>query len=489
MSFKAPATLLCDFYKVSHREQYPQNTQMVYSTWTPRVSRYEEITEVVHFGHQKFIKEFLIDYFNENFFSRDEDEVCLEYERYIKFALGNPNPSSDHIRKLHKLRYLPLKIRALAEGTVVSVRTPTMTIHNTKPEFFWLTNYIETLFSAEMWQSSTSATIAREYRKILNKYALETVGSTAGVEFQGHDFSMRGMSSLNSAVSSSLGHLLSFVGTDTIPAISAAEHFYRANIETELVGTSIPATEHSVMCANGQDEYEVIKRLITEVYPSGFISIVCDTWDFWNIVGNVLPRLKDEIMARDGRVVVRPDSGCPVKIMCGDVNDANEFAKLGVVECLYNTFGGSVTEKGYKLLDSHIGAIYGDSITRDRATSISQLLKDKGFASVNAVYGIGSFTYQYNTRDTFGYAMKSTLVNIGGEEKQIMKDPKTDNGTKKSAKGGVRTISVNGVITYEDGLSLAETEVDTLYNDVFVDGVLMMEESFSDIRARVLGSI
>lgn len=489
MSFKAPATLLCDFYKVSHREQYPQDTQMVYSTWTPRVSRHEEITEVVHFGHQKFIKEFLIDYFNENFFSRNEDEVCQEYERYIKFALGNPNPSSDHIRKLHKLGYLPLKIKALAEGTVVSLRTPTMTIHNTIPEFFWLTNYIETLFSAEMWQASTSATIAREYRKILNKYALETVGSTVGVEFQGHDFSMRGMSSLSSAVSSGLAHLLSFVGTDTIPAISAAEHFYRANIEKELVGTSIPATEHSVMCANGQDEYEVIKRLITEVYPSGFISIVCDTWDFWNIVGNVLPRLKDEIMARDGRVVVRPDSGCPVKIMCGDINDSNEFAKKGVIECLYDTFGGSVTEKGYKLLDSHIGAIYGDSITRDRATSISQLLKEKGFASVNAVYGIGSFTYQYNTRDTFGYAMKSTLVQINGVEKQIFKDPKTDNGTKKSAKGGVRTIVKDGVITYEDGLSLAETEINTLYNDVFVDGVLLMEESFSDIRARVLRDV
>jgi nicotinamide phosphoribosyltransferase len=489
MSFKVPATLLCDFYKVSHREQYPNKTEIVYSTWTPRASRLEGVNEIVHFGMQKFIKEFLIGYFNENFFARSENEVAAEYSRVIKYSLGVQAPDDSHIRALHQLGYLPLKIRSLPEGSVVSLRTPTATIHNTDGRFFWLTNYIETLMSCENWQASTSATIAREYRKILNKYALETVGSTAGVEFQGHDFSMRGMSSLDSAVSSGLGHLLSFVGTDTIPAICGAETFYNANIEIELVGTSIPATEHSVMCANGQDEYEVIKRLITEVYPEGFISIVCDTWDFWNITGNVIPRLKNEIMARNGRVVIRPDSGCPVKIMTGDLDSTNEFARKGVIECLYDTFGGTVTEKGYKLLDSHIGAIYGDSITRERATAISELLKQKGFASVNAVYGIGSYTYQYNTRDTFGYAMKSTLVVIDGKEVQIFKDPVTDNGTKKSAKGGVRVVNKDGILTYEDCLSLAETEVNTLLVDTFENGKLLVDEKFSDIRARVLGSI
>lgn len=489
MSFQMPSTLLCDFYKVSHREQYPDKTQVVYSTWTPRASRIEGVNEVVHFGMQKFIKEFLIDYFNVNFFQRDEDEVALEYTRFIKFSLGVQNPDDSHIRALHKLGYLPLKIRSLPEGSVVAIRTPTVTVHNTDARFFWLTNYIETLMSCENWQASTSATIAREYRKVLNKYALETVGSTEGVEFQGHDFSMRGMSSLNSAISSGMGHLLSFVGTDTIPAIGGVEYYYKGNIEKELIGTSIPATEHSVMCANGQDEVAVIRRLITEVYPSGFISIVCDTWDFWNIVTVVLPQLKDEIMARNGRVVVRPDSGCPVKIMAGDPTASEEHVKKGLIECLFETFGGSVTPKGYKLLDPHIGAIYGDSITIARCTSICELLKQKGFASVNAVYGIGSFTYQYNTRDTFGYAMKSTLVVIDGVEQMIFKNPKTDDGTKKSAKGGVRTVIKDGVITYEDQLSLAETAENTLYEDVFENGKLLVEESFSDVRARVLASI
>jgi nicotinamide phosphoribosyltransferase len=484
--FTPPAMLLCDFYKISHREQYPDGTELVYSTWTPRASRLEGVNHVVHFGAQKFIKEYLISYFDDNFFDRPEVEVVAEYTRYIKFALGVAKPDSSHISALHKLGYLPLHIRSLAEGTIVPLRCPTMTIHNTKPEFFWLTNYIETLMSCENWQESTSATIAYEYRKILNKFALETTGSTAGVEFQGHDFSMRGMGSLPAAIGSGMGHLLSFVGTDTVPAIPAAEHFYNANVEKELIGTSIPATEHSVMCANGKDEIEVYNRLITKVYPSGFISIVSDTWDFWNTVTTVLPQLKDKILVREGKVVIRPDSGCPVKIMCGDPDASTLAERKGLVEVLWDIFGGTVNDLGYKVLDSHIGAIYGDSITRDRATSICQLLKDKKFASTNAVFGIGSFTYQYNTRDTFGYAMKSTLCQVNGSEIMIYKDPKTDDGTKKSAKGGVRVYEEDGLIKYQDQLSLVETGINTLLRDVYVDGVLLIDENFSDIRARVL---
>jgi nicotinamide phosphoribosyltransferase len=484
MSYLA-ASLLCDFYKVSHRPQYPEGTDLVYSTWTPRGSRLEGVNHVVHFGMQKFIKEFLIEFFNQNFFAKTAEEVKAEYSRVIKNSLGDQNPDASHILALHKVGYLPLKIRSLPEGTLVPLRCPTMTIHNTKPEFFWLTNYIETLTSCENWQPSTSATIAYEYRKILDKYALETTGSTAGVEFQGHDFSMRGMGSLDAAVSSGMGHLLSFVGTDTVPAILAAEYFYNANIEKELVGTSIAATEHSVMCANGKNELEVYRRLITRVYPSGFLSIVSDTWDFWNTVTTVLPALKEEILARDGRIVIRPDSGCPVKIMCGDPDASTEAERKGLIEVLWDIFGGTVNDKGYKVLDSHIGAIYGDSITRERAASICQLLKDKKFASTNAVFGIGSYTYQYNTRDTFMYAMKSTLCSVNGQEIMIYKDPKTDDGTKKSAKGGVRVYEENGEIKYQDQLSLAETEVNTLLRDVFIDGKLLVDENFSDIRARL----
>lgn len=243
---KVPATLLCDFYKVSHREQYPDKTETVYSTWTPRSNKHHPSTDnVVVFGMQGFTKKYLINYFNDNFFSRPLDEVINEYSRMIKFALGVQNPSTKHIEDLHNLGYLPIKLRALPEGSVVPLRVPMMTIENTDPKFFWLTNFLETLLSNELWMASTSATIAKEYKGILNRYAEET-GNVDFVQFQGHDFSMRGMGCVESASVSGAGHLLSFVGTDTIPAICYHEEYYNADIEKELVGTSIPATEHSV---------------------------------------------------------------------------------------------------------------------------------------------------------------------------------------------------------------------------------------------------
>lgn len=475
--------LLCDFYKISHREQYPNKTEVVYSTWTPRASRMNNVNEVVAFGFQAFIKNYLIDFFNENFFNRSKEDVVAEYSRIIKGTLG-VEPDTKHIEELHDLGYLPLKIQALPEGTLVPLRVPMLTIQNTDPRFYWLTNYIETLASCELWQSSTSATIAHEYRKILNKYAMETVGNTEFVPFQGHDFSMRGMSSLQSAMASGAGHLLSFVGTDTIPAISYLENFYNANVEAELVGTSIPATEHSVQCAYGNDD-KYLEEMMTRVYPSGFVSIVSDGYDFWDVIGRVIPSLKDTIMARDGKVVIRPDSGDPVKIICGDPDGKTDLEKKGAIEALWDIFGGTVSEQGFKVLDSHIGLIYGDAITLRRCEEISEKLKEKGFASVNCVYGIGSFTYQYNTRDTFGFALKSTLCVIDGDEKQIFKDPKTDNGIKKSQKGKVVVLRQGNTLTFADGMYLTENLSNDLLSTVFKDGKLLREQSLSEIRERL----
>jgi len=486
-----PATLLCDFYKVSHREQYPENTEKIYSTWTPRTSRIKGINEVVAFGFQAFIKEYLINYFNDNFFNRNINDVVNEYKRVITYTLGVQNPDASHIIALHKLGYLPLKIKAVKEGTLIPIRVPMLTVENTESEFFWLTNYIETLMSCYLWQPSTSATLAREYRKILNKYAEKTGGDMSFVQFQGHDFSMRGMGSLDSAKSSGSGHLLSFIGTDTIPAILYHEEFYNANIENELVGTSIPATEHSVMCAYGQNELESYRRIITEVYPNGFASIVSDTWDLWAVLNNVIKPLKNEIMNRDGKIVIRPDSGDPVKIICGDLESNNENERKGVIEILWDIFGGTFTNKGYKVLDSHIGCIYGDAITIERCKEICEQLMQKGFASTNMVYGIGSFTYQYNTRDTFGFALKSTYAKINGNEKQLFKDPITDNGIKKSQRGIVCVIKDEDKITYIDTLFLRHREYNKdidLLEDVFIDGKLLRDESLSEIRERLLNS-
>lgn len=533
MKKNIPATLMCDFYKISHREQYPKGTEMIYATWTPRGSRRPNVNEVVAFGFQRFIKEFLIDYFNENFFKRTEQEVVEEYVRVIKYTLGVENPDASHIVELHKLGYLPIAIYAVPEGTKVPLRCPMLTIENTLPKFFWLTNYLESLMSSELWLGMTSATIANEYRELLDKYAELTGSDKNLVQFQGHDFSYRGMTTSVSAEKSGSGHLLSFTGTDTIPAILALENYYGANIEKELVGCSIPASEHSTMCANTngetKDEYDSYKRILTEIYPNGFVSVVSDTWDLWKVITETLQRLKNEIMGRNGRLVIRPDSGDPVKIVtgykidefdegwvgseCVKVNGKYYTVKItnqnrdgwtidkelsenevkGVIELLWEIFGGTVNEKGFKVLDSHIGCIYGDAITVERCESINKRMMDKGFASINMVYGIGSYTYQMNTRDTFGFAMKTTYAIINGEEKMLYKDPKTDDGLKKSQKGLVIVYEENGEVKWKDGYLkdnwgedvLDKEGVKLLLLPIFIDGCLLKETTLKEIRDRL----
>ena len=488
--FVYPATLLCDFYKVSHKNQYPKGTELVYSTWTARTSRLDEVQDVVAFGFQSFIKQYLIGYFNEHFFARPREAVVEEYRRVIRYALGVAEPDAGHIGELHDLGYLPIRIKAVQEGTLVPIRVPMLTIENTKPAFFWLTNYLETLMSCQLWMPATSATLAFEYRKILEAYALQTNGDTSGVPFQGHDFSMRGMGSLEAAQGSGAGHLMSFTGTDTIPAILYLENYYNSHMETELIGTSIPATEHSVMCAHGRDEMASYRYLIKDVYPSGFVSIVSDTWDLWSVLDIVIRGLKDDIMSRDGKVVIRPDSGDPVNIICGDPSGESEFERKGVIEILWDIFGGTVTDKGYKQLDSHIGAIYGDAITIACCREICERLAAKGFASTNMVYGIGSFTYQYNTRDTFGFALKSTYTVVGGEERKIYKDPKTDNGVKKSQTGLVLVTEQAGRLGFTDNMNRAEytaRQAEDKLEIIFEDGKLLRDYTVAEVRGKLMG--
>lgn len=488
MRYIYPATLLCDFYKVSHREQYPENTELVYGTWIARKTRIESINKVVNFGLQAFIKEFLMDYFQENFFDRTKEDIVNEYVRVIKNTLGVEDVDTSHLEALHDLQYIPLKIMSLPEGTRVPIGVPMFSIENTVPEFFWFTNYIETLMSASIWQGMTSATIAFEYRKLLENYANKTVGSVDFVPFQGHDFSMRGMSSLASASISGAGHALSFVGSDTIPALFFLEKYYNADCEKELVIVSIPASEHSVMSSHGRDELSAYRHFITEVYPEGFVSIVSDTWDFWNVMETVIKPLKETIMARDGKVVIRADSGDPADILCGDPNGKTELERKGVVEVLWDIFGGEVSEQGYKVLDSHIGTIYGDAITLERCEEICYRLEQKGFASTNVVYGIGSYTYQFNTRDTFGFALKSSFVIIDGEEKQIFKAPKTDtDGFKKSLKGRAVVLESDGELIVKDGLGLTteKQEFDNLLEVVYINGTLIIDQTLQEIRDKV----
>jgi nicotinamide phosphoribosyltransferase len=476
--------LLTDYYKVGHVFQYPENTTLVYSNLTPRKNRFPGMDEMVFFGLQYFIREYLIDQFNENFFRQPKEKVLDEYKRRISTSLGSGLPTYSHLEKLHDLGHLPIEIKALPEGSLVPMRVPCLTIVNTLPEFYWLTNFLETILSATTWQPCTSATIAYQYRRLLDRYAEETGVPPDFVQWQGHDFSFRGMSSPESAVVSGMAHLLSFTGTDTIPAIDALEQYYYADAEKELIGGSVPATEHSVMCSGSKEgELETFKRLITEVYPSGIVSIVSDTWDLWKVCTEYLPALKKIILNRNGKVVIRPDSGDPVKIICGDPVGKTTAEQKGVIELLWDVFGGTITHKGYKLLDAHIGAIYGDSINLERATEICEGLKQKGFAS-QMVFGIGSFTYQYNTRDTFGLAMKATYVEVNKEGQNIFKDPVTDDGTKRSATGLLKVVIENGKYKLKEQVSWKEEQEGEL-KTVFKDGKLVRKFSLDEIRSRL----
>jgi nicotinamide phosphoribosyltransferase len=384
-----------------------------------------------------------------------------------------------------------LEIKALPEGSLVPMQVPFLTIVNTKPEFFWLTNMLETLMSAVLWKPCTSATTAHQYLRTFKQYAHDTVAEhdMSFVPWQGHDFSFRGMSGVEDAILSGAGHLLSFSGTDTIPAIDFLETYYGANSDLELIGGTVPATEHSVMCMGTQDaEIETFEYLIEDVYPNGIVSIVSDTWDFWQVITEFLPKLRHKILARNGKVVIRPDSGDPIKIIVGDPEaPVGSPAYKGAIECLWETFGGVTTAQGYRLLDPHIGLIYGDSITPARQLAILEGLKQKGFASYNVVLGIGSYTYEYVTRDTFGFAMKATYGEVNGEGRAIFKDPKTDDGSKKSARGlmSVRKNPDTGRFELKDQCTWEE-EAQGELKTVFKDGKLVVEQTLAEIRGRVL---
>lgn len=483
--------LLKDGYKVGHKFQYPDDTTLVYSNFTPRGARVEGAPGVIAFGMQYFVEEYLIRQFRDGFFEVPRERVMAQYKRRINNYLGPDAITFDHIEALWNLGYLPLKMKAVPEGTLVPFRVPMLTICNTKPEFFWLTNMLETLLSNMIWHPTTSATTAFLYRKNFERFAEETGANKEFIPWQGHDFSFRGLAGVESAELSGAAHLLSFTGTDTIPAIDLLEQYYGADSDTELVGGSVPATEHSVMCMGEQvSERETFRRLLVDTYPAGILSVVSDTWDFWKVMTEYVPSLHAEIMAREGKLVIRPDSGNPTDIICGVPEEyhgvSTEAQRKGAIELLWDEFGGTINHKGFKELDPHVGLIYGDSITLERQVEILERLKEKGFASSNVVMGIGSFTYQYVTRDTYGWAMKATYGETrsrGGIE--IFKNPMTDSGTKKSAKGLLRVDEeVDGTLTLAQGVTWAE-EGGGLLQTIFQDGEARNIQTLAEVRQRV----
>lgn len=479
---------LCDGYKLDHRRQFPEKTTRIYSNWTPRESRVEGQGEVVHWGLQAYLKKYMMEAFQDGFFGRPIDEVLKKYQRRIDGYLGPNTIGTKHVAALHDLGYIPLVFKSLPEGTFVPLRVPMFTVENTIDEFFWLTNYFESLMSCEIWGPCTSATNAMRVRRTLNAIARQTGTAPEFVQWQGHDFSFRGMMGADAAAMSGSGHLLFFTGTDTLPSMDWIEEYYGVD-ENYLLAGSVAATEHSVMCAGSEsDELKTFNRLL-DLYKTGILSVVSDTWDLWKVITEILPQLRERILARDGKLVIRPDSGNPADIICGDqAAPEGSPASKGVVELLWEIFGGTTTSSGLKLLDPHIGSIYGDAITNARAKEITDRLAAKGFASGNIVFGVGSFTYQYVTRDTFGFAMKATWAEVDGVGHDLFKDPVTDNGVKKSAKGRLSVLQ-GPTGLYLVNQATPEQEAASLLQTTWKDGAFVREERFAPIRERALAQL
>lgn len=525
-----------DFYKMFHKSAYHPDITKVYSNYTSRNGRLSNVKgndEVVFVGLQYFIKDVLIKEWNETFFNLPKHAAIRSIKRITDSCLGFDYDAL-HFEQLHDLGYLPLEIKALPEGISVPYGVPPVTFVNTVDGFQWLSNYIETSFSTENWPIQTSATTAREYLR-------NTIGAfdRAGlphdlVPFMCHDFSMRGCFGRHAAAMSGFGHLCSFAGTDTIPAILFAEKYYNANVENELVGASVPATEHSTATSyitsmaeekgitKLEAEVEYLRYLMDKV-PTGILSHVSDSFDFWKFVSEGLPMLKDDILKRDGKLVVRPDSGDPVDVLCGkphvcvngkyypdtlvyqkrpdykggyeridlkmgvtEDDSISEQEAKGLIECLGDIFGTTESPTGLKLLHDNIGAIYGDSITLERQEEIIKRLEAKGYAAM-VVLGVGSYSYQYVTRDTHGSAVKATWVEKTGKGVDVFKDPKTDS-KKKSAKGLLRIEKENGKYVVYDQQTLEQEKQGELQT-VFKDGVLLSETSLAEIRERVKQSL
>lgn len=487
MLYNINPMLLIDFYKAVHAEMLPTKITKSVSYFTPRMSRVRMWNKVVMFGLQGFVKTYLIDYFNERFFERPIDEVISEYERIMDASLGKGVYGLQKIKDLHALGYLPIEIWALPEGTKVPMHVPMFCITNTHDDFAWLPQALESLISAEAWHPMLAATVGATYRDIVNKFYDETCDDSVSRNKALGSFDFRGEECTDSAIKAAAGWCLSFVNTATVPVIPYLEKLYNCDCTKEPVAFGSPSTEHAVMCSNyavDGDEVTLLKRLLTEIYPDTSFSAVLDSYDYWNVIDNVLPQIKPEIMTHNGCMLMRGDSGDCIEVVTKTVFK------------LWDEFGGTINSKGYKVLDPHVKAIYGDSITIQRCERIYEILKDNGFAASNVVLGVGSFSFQCVeedgilkpfTRDTFSSCIKATYCEIDHKPYPIFKNPK-EGGFKKSQKGCCLVYkNDNGELCYKDEYTWKEVSCNSKQElkAIFRNSELLIDDSLANIRNRL----
>ena len=489
--------LLCDFYKVFHRETYHKNMTKMYSTWTPRSNQYSpEADKVVWFGLQGFLKQLTED-FNDNFFNRDINEVVAEYELYIQNTF-NEKADGNHLRELWDLGYLPLKVCSIPEGTRVPFRVPCASIENTDTRFAWLTNYLETLWSCSMWLPTTTATTAYAFREIIEKYVDLTSDNKAWKHVGCGDFSYRGMGAPEAAITSGAAFLTSFTKTSTIPCIQYLCEYYNADVTREDVGSWSASVEHSCTTSNyavDGNEEDFFVKMCTEICKDRPFSFVADSYNYFEFLNTIVRKHKDIVMNHPGGIRIRPDSGNPEEIICGTsdiITKRSTLEEKGSLRILDEIFGHTVNSKGYKVLNGGVGIVYGDAINLDRCKAICEHLTAQGWAIENIIFGVGSFSLQFKTRDSQGWAYKATYGEIDGEPIMIFKDPKTDresgHAMKKSQKGMVLVYkNEDNEICFKDGYTSSTIPENNLLQPIFKDGQMLKEYTLNEVRQRLHG--
>jgi nicotinamide phosphoribosyltransferase len=464
--------LATDVYKMGHMEQYAPGCTFVYSYLCARSNK--TFNSTVFFGLQYYLQEYLS--------TPLTPEMGEEFIRTRTKILGSTSPEvEEKIRALCQLGYFPVQIKAVEEGSLVPVKNALMTIENTHSDFYWVVGFIESLI-LKVWYPITVASCCYAYKTLVDEYFQKTVDDDMHFlkQFTVHDFGYRGDASEEGAALSGAAHLLSFTGSDTVPALSFVQEQYDATWEEDIM-FSVPASEHSVMTSfQREDEIGAFKHMLN-LYPTGIVSIVSDTFDVYRVLTEFAEELKPQILARDGKVVFRPDSGNPEYIICGDPNATPGSPEWkGAIRLLDEKFGSSLNKKGYKVLNPKVGLIYGDGMYLERYKRTLECLKEMGYAASNLVIGVGGILRNHS-RDTLGFAIKATRVKVNGEVRDIEKDPITDR-TKKSHKGLISLLKNSQGDYFTLDNCLQDQGENSLLKTVYEDGKVVKKFTFAQIK-------
>jgi len=453
--------LRTDSYKFTHWKQYPPGTTRIYSYLESRGGMFPA---TVFFGLQYYLKAYLQ---GPRFTASDIENA----DQFCRQHFGADLFNRDGWRRLLE-KYggcLPVRIKAVAEGTVVPTHNVLVTIENTDPEFPWLPNYLETLL-LKVWYPTTVATLSREIKKIIGGFLART-GDPSLLPFKLHDFGYRGVSSEETAALGGAAHLVNFQGTDTVAGIVLLQDIYHV---TGMPAHSIPASEHSTMTAWGKEhEVDAYRNMLTS-YPTGLVACVSDSYNIFNACEKIWGELlKPDVMHRQGTLVIRPDSGDPIQVL------AKVFDILG------EKFGYETNTKGYRVLPPCVRVIQGDGVNMFTIQNmLYQLAKFHGWSADNIAFGMGGALLQQLNRDTQKFAFKSSAAEVDGQWRPVFKDPITDPG-KNSKKGRLALVAPKpGDFQTIEEVSGDTFEAEDQLLTVFENGEVKREWGLDEIRKR-----